>query len=130
MTVSKLTRGLVCLIAQESLRRIRRPIEQRARTALCTVVLIAWLSGCNEYSNASNFVFDTTDHQHNVELVGRLILEQDRDDHDIASSKSMTFLNDTTLAVATERGSVLFVDVSDPTDLALIGRLDPGGLPQ
>ncbi len=129
MTVSKLSRGPVCLIAQESLRRIRRPIEQRARTALCTAVLIAWLSGCNEYSNASNFVFDTTDHQHNVELVGRLILEEDRDDHDIASSKSMTFLNDTTLAVTTERGGVLFVDVSDPTDLALIGRLDPGGLP-
>ena len=41
----------------------------------------------------------------------------------------MAFLNDTTLAVATERGSVLFIDVSDPTDLALIGRFDPSGPP-
>ena len=126
MTMINLTITLVCMISQKSLPRMRRPCEQIARATLCAVALIAWLSGCTDYSN---YVFDTTDHQHNVELVGRLILDEDRADHYNDSSKGMTFLNDTTLAVATERGSVLFVDVSDPTDLALIGRFDPGGLP-
>ena len=126
MTMINLTRTLVCMISQKSLPRMRRPCEQIARATLCAVALIAALSGCTDYSN---YVFDTTDHQHNVELVGRLILDEDRADHYNDSSKGMAFLNDTTLAVATERGSVLFVDVSDPTDLALIGRFDPGGPP-
>ena len=70
------------------------------------------------------------DRQYNVELVDRLILDEDRDDHYLKDSpKGLAFLNDTTLAVATEKGSVLFVDVSDPTDLALIGRFDPSGPP-
>ena len=125
MALSKLTGVLVCLIAQTSLRRIRKPIEEKARTAFCAVALIVALSGCTDYSN---YAFDTMDHQHNVELVGRLILDQDRSGHYSDSAKGIAFLNDTTLAVATERGSVLFVDVSDPTELALIGRFDPGGL--
>ena len=126
MTMINLTRTLVCLISKKGLPRMRRPCEQIARATLCAVALIAALSGCTDYSG---YVFDTTDHQHNVELVDRLILDEDRDDHYNDSSKGMAFLNDTTLAVATERGSVLFVDVSDPTDLALIGRFDPSGPP-
>ena len=62
-------------------------------------------------------------------MVDRLILDDDRDAYLRDEPKSLAFLNDTTLSVATEKGSVLFVDVSDPTDLALIGRFDPGGLP-
>ena len=121
MSMNNLTKVLVCLISQKSL---RRPCEQIARVALLAVALIASLSGC-----ARGSVIDMIDHQYNVELVDRLILDDDRDAYLRDEPKSLAFLNDTTLSVATEKGSVLFVDVSDPTDLALIGRFDPGGLP-
>ena len=121
MSMNNLTKVLVCLISQKSL---RRPCEQIARVALLAVALIASLSGC-----ARGSVIDMIDHQYNVELVDRLILDDDRDAYLRDEPKSLAFLNDTTLSVATEKGSVLFVDVSDPTDLAHIGRFDPGGLP-
>lgn len=121
MNVGNLTQALVCLISQKSL---QRPCEQTARFALLTVALIASLSGCSHGS-----VVDMIDRQYNVELVDRLRLDDDRDAYLRDEPKGLAFLDDTTLAVATEKRSVLFVDVSDPTDLALIGRFDPEGLP-
>ena len=86
MTMINLTRTLVCMISQKSLPRMRRPCEQIARATLCAVALIAALSGCTDYSN---YVFDTTDHQYNVELVDRLILDEDRDDYYNDSPKGL-----------------------------------------
>ena len=121
MTMSDLTRNLVCLISQKCLLKTRRPGVQIARAALCAVALIAALSGCRD-----NVIVDMIDRQYNIELVDRLILDES-DALFKDSPKGLAFLNDTTLAVATENGSVLFVDLSDPTDLALIGRYDPVG---
>ena len=125
MTMINLTRTLVCMISQKSLPRMRRRCELIARATLCAVALIAALSGCRD----NVFVDLMIERQYNVELVDRLILDEDNDHYLKDSPKGLAFLNDTTLAVATEKGSVLFVDVSDPTDLALIGRFDPSGPP-
>ena len=75
MTMINLTRTLVCLISKKGLPRMRRPCELIARATLCAVALIAALSGCSD-----NYSIDLmVERQHNVELVDRLILDEDND---------------------------------------------------